>query len=97
MDDPNLRERLVSAGSERAAELSLGRSRAAMRQVLDLWIEGRGRFGGSAPGVTGAFAPGDMAVGGRDVDPSVAPPAVALTPAASLAARSLAARSLAAT
>ena len=37
--DEDLRERLVDAGRARAAELSLERSRATMRRVLERWIE----------------------------------------------------------
>ena len=37
--DEDLRERLVDAGGARAAELSLERSRATMRRVLERWIE----------------------------------------------------------
>ncbi len=45
VDDSDLRDRLVRAGRARAGELSLERSRATMRHVLERWIDGRGRFG----------------------------------------------------
>ena len=37
-DDQTLRARLVRAGKERAAELSLERSKARMRWVIERWI-----------------------------------------------------------
>ena len=44
LGDQVLRDRLVCAGLARAEQLSLGRSRATMRQVLERWIEQRGSF-----------------------------------------------------
>ncbi len=44
VDDRTLRERLVRAGRVRAAQLSLENSRAAMRLVLERWIDGRGHY-----------------------------------------------------
>lgn len=42
--DPGLRERLVAAGTKRASELSLDRSRQTMRRVLERWIDANGRY-----------------------------------------------------
>jgi glycosyltransferase involved in cell wall biosynthesis len=40
----DLRGHLIEAGTVRAGELGLARSRETMRKVLERWIEGRGHF-----------------------------------------------------
>jgi glycosyltransferase involved in cell wall biosynthesis len=48
-NDPNLRERLVRAGVERSAQLSLEPSRATMRAVLQRWVDGHGHYVAAIP------------------------------------------------
>lgn len=44
LGDSEARRRLVERGRERASQLSLERSRATMRGILELWVDRRGRF-----------------------------------------------------
>ncbi|MGO9341765.1 MAG: glycosyltransferase family 4 protein, partial [Acidimicrobiales bacterium] len=63
-EDQDLRARLVRAGTKRAAELSLKNTRTAMRQVLERWIDGHGRFAPSAAHGVAASSPAHRVAGG---------------------------------